>query len=314
MSDIACRRNATIAGRMPAWLTRRLSWRRWRRPLLLGNVIAIGLAIAIIALRAGYIGREVETQSGIDPLHPYAITDYGAAGGFYYSPAYALALAPLGFLPWPAFVGLLMAMEITALGWLVGWRWIGYALLLLPVMDDVMGPNINLALAVAVVLGLELPFLWAFVLLTKVTPGIGILWFAVRREWRHLATAVGVTAAIALVSFAITPDAWWRWASVLLDNAGRPVPDIAFPLPLVIRLPIAAALVVIGARTGRTWLVPVAAFLSLAIIWREHDALLLGAVAAWRRSHVRAEQARAMATEAPSPAAFNPSRAIPGES
>ena len=35
---------------------------------------------------------------------------------------------------------------------------------------------------------------WAFVLLTKVTPGIGLLWFAIRRRWRDLAIALGVTA------------------------------------------------------------------------------------------------------------------------
>ena len=44
---------------------------------------------------------------------------------------------------------------------------------------------------VAIVLGFRWPFTWAFVLLTKVTPGVGLLWFAVRREWRSLAIALG---------------------------------------------------------------------------------------------------------------------------
>ena len=49
---------------------------------------------------------------------------------------------------------------------------------------ELAGGNISLLLAVAIVVGFRWPAAWAFVLLTKVTPGIGLLWFVVRREWR----------------------------------------------------------------------------------------------------------------------------------
>ena len=47
--------------------------------------------------------------------------------------------------------------------------------------------------------------------LTKVTPGIGMLWFAVRREWRHFAIAAGATLAIAVASRLVAPDLWQQY-------------------------------------------------------------------------------------------------------
>ena len=55
------------------------------------------------------------------------------------------------------------------------------------------------ALAIACVLalvGLGWPAAWALPLLPKVTPGIGVVWFLVRREWRSLAIAVGLGIAV----------------------------------------------------------------------------------------------------------------------
>ncbi len=65
------------------------------------------------------------------------------------------------------------------------------------VYRDLLVGNIHLMLGAAIVLGFRYPAAWAFPILTKVTPGVGILWFAVRREWRPLFMAVAVTAAVA---------------------------------------------------------------------------------------------------------------------
>ena len=47
----------------------------------------------------------------------------------------------------------------------------------------------------AIVLGLRHSAAWAFPLLTKVLPGVGMVWHVVRREWGSLAIATGVTLA-----------------------------------------------------------------------------------------------------------------------
>ena len=39
----------------------------------------------------------------------------------------------------------------------------------------------------------------------QIDRGIGLLWFAVRKEWRHLAVALAATAAVFAVSWLIDP-------------------------------------------------------------------------------------------------------------
>ncbi len=79
------------------------------------------------------------------------------------------------------------------------------------VMPELWGGNITLLIALAVVAGFRWPAAWAFVLLTKVTPGVGLLWFAVRREWRSLAMALGATLAVVAVSSLVAPGLWRDW-------------------------------------------------------------------------------------------------------
>ena len=129
--------------------------------------------------------------------------------------------------------------------------------------------NIHAFLAVAIVLGFRWPATWAFVLLTKVTPGVGLLWFAVRREWRNLAIALGATAAIVAVSFAIAPSLWAEWIDVLGGRSGASNADLGWSWRSrcgpCSRSPPASS--IWAARTDRRWLVPVAAVLAMPVLW-----------------------------------------------
>jgi hypothetical protein len=129
-------------------------------------------------------------------------------------------------------------------------------------------------LAALTVVAVRHPIAWAFFVLTKVTPGVGALWFAARGRWRSFAVAVGGTLAIAAVSYAISPSAWHDWVAFLLTSPGGAE-------WIALRLPIAAALVVVGARTGRAWLVPVAVWLALPVIYVNSWVVLLGVIRLW---------------------------------
>jgi hypothetical protein len=87
--------------------------------------------------------------------------------------------------------------------------------------------NVHLLIAAAIWLGFRYPAAWSFVLLTKVTPGVGLVWFAIRREWRSLAIALGVTAALVAVSLVIDGRLWESWLRDSLEArprvAARPV-------------------------------------------------------------------------------------------
>ncbi len=208
---------------------------------------------------------------------PYALSAWTAPIAYVYSPAFLQLLAPLRVLAWEPFLGLWTILLLLAVRFLSGPRLFALALLL--AAPEVIGGNIHLLIAVAIVVGFRYPAAWSLILLTKITPGIGLLWFAVRREWHALLIALGATAAIAVVSLAIDPHAWFEWVGVVAASAGKTSGTwAALPIPLLIRLPFAVILVVWGARTDRRWVVPVAAMVALPALWYGGLAILLGVI------------------------------------
>jgi hypothetical protein len=209
--------------------------------------------------------------------YPYARSDWTDPIAYVYSPAFLQVLQPIRILPWQAFMAAWTLILLGALVLLTGRRWLAAGVIL--GLMELAGGNIHLLLAAAIVLGFRWPWTWSLILLTKITPGIGLLWFVVRREWRNLAIALGGTAAIVAVSFALLPDAWFQWAEVLSRVAGRDGTWAAVPIPFVLRLPVAIAVVVWGAWTGRRWTVPVAGMLALPALWYGGLSMLLAVIA-----------------------------------
>lgn len=234
--------------------------------------------IAVLAWFAAFGGSWVAYDTfaywSVDPRAPYHFDfspdQYGA---FRYSPAVAQLLSLFHFLPWPAFaIGWFVVLALVV-AWL-GRRWSLALLVFFPIVWDGYLGNIEILLAAAMVLGFRKPAAWSFVLLTKVTPGIGLLWFVARREWRNLAIALGATALIAGVSFAIAPALWLDWPRSILSVQGRPA-----PVATVARVLGAALLVIWGARTNRPWTVIVAGTLALAWLDLKTSAMLVGLAA-----------------------------------
>jgi hypothetical protein len=91
-----------------------------------------------------------------------------------------------------------------------------------------------------------------------VTAGVGIVWFAARREWRHVAATAGVTAAVVAISAAVSPHLWADWLHLLIGGGTRGAPAGAFDVPLVYRLPVALALTIYAARRSRRDLLAIA--------------------------------------------------------
>ena len=202
---------------------------------------------------------------GID--NPYWLA-HGTMGSFVYSPIAARLFQFDALLPFWQFLWLWTALLVGTVLWLGGrrrWLWI---LAFPPVALELYHGNVHLLIAAAIALGFRYPVAWVFVLVTKVTPGVGLLWFAVRREWRSLAIALGVTAALVAVSLAFDFRLWQQWIERdLLVSFQQPPNQPQIPIPLLLRLPAAAALVIWGARTDRKWTVPMAAALAMPVLW-----------------------------------------------
>jgi hypothetical protein len=210
---------------------------------------------------------------------PYARHEvWGTGFAYVYSPAFRQAIEPLMTLGWPAFIVGIRLASLGALVYLAG-PWTLAVLFLPPVASELNAGNINLLLSLAIVLGIRHPAAWSFVLLTKVTPGIGLLWFAVRREWRSLAIAVGATVAIAGGSFLLAPSAWPEWIATLTRAATAETTFgfVLVPLPLLVRLGIAVALTAWAAYTGRPARLLLAAWIAFPSTWYLTVAVLVGA-------------------------------------
>ena len=72
------------------------------------------------------------------------------------------------------------------------------------------------------------------------------------------------------MSLTLTPTLWLEWVQHSLATAS--VPDWhswpnEVPIPLLLRLPFAVALIIVAARTDRRWLVPVAVTLAIPHLW-----------------------------------------------
>jgi len=264
---------------------------RTRTSLLLAAGIVIALAMWVLVILGSdpsvnvtdpLSGRFVTAQDarsyyGLNLADLYAgRTNWNTIGAYPYSPAFAQLVYPLDLLPWPLFVAAWTALLIGAVFFLSG-RHLLLVGLALGAME-IAGGNISLLLAVAIVLGFRWPWTWAFVLLTKITPGIGLLWFALRREWRSLGIALGATAAVLGASYLLMPGAWRDWISLLASNTGKGGTWAAVPIPLWIRGPIGVALIAWGAPRNQRWVVPVGAMLALPALWYGSLSMMLAVI------------------------------------
>jgi len=266
------------AGRLPALA-------RLETPPWVGIAVAVGAWALIVIFsdpwgRLWGTGQDARCYWQATLANPYLHSDWNDPIAYVYSPAFLQLVSPLTALPWQAFMAVWTALLVLAVRFLTGPRLLAAGLLFPFAAMEVAGGNVSLLLAAAIVVGFRWPATWSIVLLTKITPGIGLLWFAVRREWRSLAIALGVTAAIALVSFVVLPGQWRAWIDVVVQNAlaGRSGTWASVPIPLWIRLPFAIALVAWGARTDRRWTVPVASMLALPALWYGGLSMLLAVI------------------------------------
>ena len=295
---------ARVAARLPIY----------RKPTILGLSVFGFVLFAWLMLIVpsaphftSMVGFDSFAYWAVDPSHPYQAA-LGTIGSFTYSPAFALALSPIRPLPFWLFFTIWDAFLIVNLVWLTG-RMTLVWLVFLPVPLELYHGNVHILLATVCVLGFEYPAIWSVGILTKLTPGVSLLWFVVRREWKSLAWALGATAVISAVSFAIAPGAWFDWIKFLTSSqeTGAGANDwysFLFP-PLWLRIVAAALLVIWGARTDRRWVVPIAMVISMPVIWVTTPAMLVAIPRLRRRTApVPGAEAAAVAAEpAATPAA-----------
>ena len=255
--------------RLPLLLYRYLARRETRYVLLLFAAAMIAWNVIRKLPLMGAFGFDAHIYWSIDPLSPYGDTTGPAdseSDPFLYSPPLVYLFALARMLPWPVFHGLWLLLAIAALIWMAR-EWTPVMVALPPVFNELFYGNFHLLYAAAIVIGFRWSGTWALILLTKVTPGIGVLWFAFRRDWPRLTVALTVTVLVVALSFILTPGLWFDWINRLISYGGRPLSPTAYQIPLLPRLVGAAVLVAWGAHRNYRWMVPIAVTLAIPVLW-----------------------------------------------
>ncbi|HEX5466346.1 MAG TPA: glycosyltransferase family 87 protein [Candidatus Limnocylindrales bacterium] len=238
-------------------------------------------ALAVVCLVAYLAGFVIPAWVGLDG-HAYWQAWQAPAGlyaappasrdAYLYSPLFAQLIRPLALLPWPAFLTCWAILQAAVFAWLLRplpARW--FVVAYLACLPEVLEANINGLYALMIVLGFRWSASWAFALITKIAPGVGLLWFAARQEWRRLAAPLVLTAVLVALSALAWPAAWQAWVDLLLADSGGGGAKTAFLLP---RLVVSAVLVVLGARLDRRWTVPLAVALASPVLFLDSFTVL----------------------------------------
>lgn len=236
--------------------------------------LSTGIAIQVLVLLTLSGGDPVDALCYwlTNPAQPYARAQFQ----FAYSPVVAQLMAPLFQWPFPMFAALLRVIEVVSLIFLTG-PLAGALIFTTPVASEINAANINLLIAVIMVLGFRWPALWAVPLLTKPSMGVGLVWFLVRGEWRKLAIPIAIAGALALGSFALNQRVWFEYFTFLTSGTAQDG-GWPYPYPIWARLPISLALVIWGGRTNRPWTVALASAFALPRLYYQSPAMLIALV------------------------------------
>lgn len=173
---------------------------------------------------------------------------------YHYSPPLAQLLAPFTVaVPPILYVIGYRAVQLLATWDLAGRRMLPMLALIafLPVAVELRFENIHLLMALSIVCGLRRwPWLFAIGAIIKVSPGLGIVYLALRRRWREAIISCVVGITIVAVSYALDPNMWRDFLSAITDRAGV-TGNSLIPLPYGVRAIAGLALTVAGGLLGR---------------------------------------------------------------
>ena len=208
----------------------------WTGP---GDNLAYWLAAQHLAA-----GEPVYTTSDI-AFEPYT---------YHYAPPLAQVLAPLTLvIPTVAYLVIYRAFELLATWDLAGRRMLPMLALIafLPVAVELRFDNVHIFMALAIVLGLHRwPWLLAVGTLVKLSPGLGIVYLALRRRWRDAVVASVVGAVIVGASVVIDPNLWRDWLDAVTGRADI-IGNSLVPVPYLARAAAGLALTIVGGVLGR---------------------------------------------------------------
>jgi len=263
-------------GEIPGTAGAHVVLRAARSPLVRRSALVIlsaggAMALAWLLMTPGH-GFDFYAYWAVDIANPYGTTS--GLGAFHYPPPFVWVAAPLSLAPFEVGYWAWTGLGILALAWLTR-RWVLAWLLFPPVISELYHGNVNLFIAVGVVVGFRTAVAWGLVGMAKVTTGVVVIWPLLRGDWRSVGLCLATVALVALPTIFVTPQLWVDWLQHLVVRGGEPSQGGAeIEIPLGLRLVAAVALIAWGTRANRRWVVAPAVVLAMPILWVHSLAVL----------------------------------------
>ncbi len=173
---------------------------------------------------------------------------------YHYPPPLAQVLAPLTVVvPALAYCIAYRVLMIVTLWDLAGRSMLKMLALIafVPVAVALRIENVEIFIAAGIVYGLRRwPWLFSIGALVKVSPGLGIIYLAMRRRWRDFAISVLVGAVITGISLALAPDLW-RSSLEAITGRTSMVGNSLIPVPYAVRAIAGFVLTIVAGLLGR---------------------------------------------------------------
>jgi hypothetical protein len=222
----------------------------------------LGKADPLLAFTRGVDAHTYWSTAHPETLYPTTPTLY-RPDDYFYSPLFAQLLYLPAQLPFPIFRILMAGVACLVYAWLLA---ASRRRDLVPLTSvaafAVIVGNIEWLYCLVIVVGFRYPGAWMAMMLTKVTPTIGVAWFAARIDVRAFAQFLAFSAHAVVVSFLWAPILWSDWFRVLQYSAAHHSSAGLLALPLIVRLCLGTALAALAARTSSRFLLPFAILFS----------------------------------------------------
>ena len=252
---------------MPRWLNLLSFGVSFGGYVFMGIVIVGLIAVGTLVPGGGDV-HDVYRPAGNALWNGTAVYTYNYPP-YFYAPPWTVVLAALSRLPATLEWFLFDAANVAAI-WYVAdgkWRRIGYLLWMPTIGSEMVLGNVNLLMAAAIVAAVRegrtvLPAAMTF---AKFSPVVAVD----PRKWRPFLICIAVGFAITVPWLWLWPD----WVAQMIRALNNPVGDL-IPVPFLVRLPIALALVATRTRVGRA----VGATLAIPGLYRLSLGTLIAAI------------------------------------
>lgn len=173
---------------------------------------------------------------------------------YHYAPPLAQFLAPLTLvIPTIGYLTAYRVVLLLATWQLAGRRFLPMLALIgfLPLALELRFENVHVLMALTVVLGLtRWPWLFAIAAVIKVSPGLGVVYLALRGRWRDAILSGVLGVAIVAVSVVLDPGLWRAFFDTVLTQADA-TGNSLLPFPYLVRAALGLGLTVAGGLIGR---------------------------------------------------------------